>query len=132
MSWNGVKKQSLKVDIEAWCEKMGIENYTINSKGEIDVYGNVMLQNSLFRELPYKFGIVTGFFDVDTCKNLKSLKNCPDYVRGYFSCDNCYELDSLEGCPQKVGMDFWCRKCKKQFTSEEVRALCKFKECVYL
>ena len=34
-AWNGVKKQSLKADIEAWCDEMGIEEYTINYKGEI-------------------------------------------------------------------------------------------------
>ena len=43
MSWNGVKKQSLKADVEAWCEEMGIEDYTINSQGEIDVDGGVFL-----------------------------------------------------------------------------------------
>ena len=132
MSWNGVKKQSLKADIEAWCEEMGIRNYIINSKGEIDVYGNVWLDKKDFKELLYKFGIVTGFFDVDTCKNLKSLKNCPNEVGGYFSCNGCSKLDSLEGCPKKVGIDFWCKNCKRKFTSEEVRSLCKNKECVYL
>jgi hypothetical protein len=33
MSWSGVKQQVNKAEIEAWCEEMGIKNYTINSKG---------------------------------------------------------------------------------------------------
>ena len=46
-AWSGVKKQSIKADIEAWCEEMGIKNYTINSKGEIDVDGDVNLRISI-------------------------------------------------------------------------------------
>ena len=34
-AWSGVKQQSIKADIEAWCDDMGIKNYTINSKAEI-------------------------------------------------------------------------------------------------
>ena len=69
-AWSGVKKQSLKSDIEAWCEEMGIQKYTINSKGKIDVDRNVDLTYKDFKELPYKFGIVDGYFDMAVCKNL--------------------------------------------------------------
>ncbi len=31
-AWSGVKKQSFKADIEAWCEEMGIKNYTIKKR----------------------------------------------------------------------------------------------------
>ena len=55
MSWNGVKKYTNKAKIESWCEEMGIESYTINSKGEIDVNGFVDLDGRDFKELPYKF-----------------------------------------------------------------------------
>ena len=126
MSWNGVKKQSHDQEIKSWCEEMGIiENYTINPQGEIDVDGNVSLGERNFKELPYKFRKVTGFFDVDTCKNLKSLKNCPNEVGGYFSCNGCPKLDSLEGCPKEVYRNFYCNDCKRKFTKEEVRSLCK-------
>ena len=125
MGWNGVKKQSLKSDIEAWCEEMGIQNYTINSKGEIDVDGNVELTYNKFKELPYKFGTVVGIFRLFGCKNLTSLKNCPNIVRGYFSCNGCRQLDSLEGCPKEVNNGFFCTNCKREFTKEEVRSLCK-------
>ena len=131
-AWGRMKQHALKSDIEAWCEGMGIEYYTINSKGEIDVNGNVYLQHRNFNELPYRFGIVTGFFDVDTCKNLKSLKNCPNEVGGYFSCNGCSKLDSLEGCPSYVVWNFYCNDCKRKFTEEEVKSLCKVKGNIFV
>ena len=124
-AWSGVKQQSLKSDIEAWCNEMGIEDYTINDKGEIDVDGHVELKNNDFEELPYKFGHVNNMFSLSSCENLTSLKNCPDYVGGNFSCSNCPELDSLEGCPKKVKTHFYCYDCKKNFTEKEVKTLCK-------
>ena len=104
---------------------MGIKKYTINSQGEIDVYDNVELRYSDFKELPYKFGRVDGYFNVMMCLNLKTLKNCPNEVGGYFSCGFCSQLDSLEGCPKKVGKDFFYSNCKRKFTEEEVESLCK-------
>ena len=127
-AWGGVKKQSYEQEIKSWCDKMEIKNYTINSQGEIDVDGSVGLANSDFKEIPYKFGRVSGFFDVSYNKNLKSLKNCPSKVRKWFSCSNCPQLDSLEGCPKEVKIyNFWCYNCKREFTEEEVRSLCKVK-----
>ena len=126
-AWGGVKKQSLKSDIEAWCEEMGIKRYTINSKGEIDVNTNVMLHKNDFKELPYKFGTVTGYFDIGHNPNLTSLKNCPDKIGNYFSCGNCPKLDSLEGCPNYVEWNFYCYDCKREFTEKEVYSLCKVK-----
>ena len=129
MSWNGVKKQtSIDIEaIEAWCDEMGIKKYTINPKGEIDVDGEVDLAGKKFKELPYKFGRVTGYFSLGSCKNLTSLKNCPDYVINLFDCIFCKQLDSLEGCPKEVGKNFYCFGCKRNFTKEEVKSLCKVK-----
>ena len=118
-AWSGVKKQSIKADIEAWCKEMGIKKYTINSKGEIDVDGCVNLNHKNFKELPYKFGRVDGYFEIDGCKNLTSLKNCPNEVEGYFSCFKCINLDSLEGCPKVVGDCFYCNVCKREFTQQD-------------
>ena len=125
MSWKGVKKQINYANIEAWCEEMGIENYTINSQGEIGVDGNVSLDNIDIKELPYKFGTIAGYFTVECCKNLTSLKNCPNYVNGWFSCDDCGNLDSLEGCPREVKREFYCSDCKREFTKIYIRSLCK-------
>ena len=86
-AWSGVKKQSYEQEVKSWCEEMGIKNYTINSKGEIDVDGSVWLYKFLkkndFKELPYKFGRVTGYFDISNNPNLTSLKNCPDKVEDF-------------------------------------------------
>ena len=127
MSWKGVKKQNNIENIKSWCDDMGIENYTINSKGEIDVDDDVMLVDSDFKELPYKFGKVTGYFSLESCKNLISLKNCPEIIlpNHMFNVDYCTNLDSLEGCPKEVGGNFWCKSCKREFTEEEVRSLCE-------
>ena len=111
---------------------MRIRNYTINSQGEIDVNGNVILSRQHFKELPYKFGTVTGYFDIGECKNLISLKNCPDKVELFFACNRNPQLDSLEGCPKEVGKNFYCYSCKRKFTEEEVKSLCKVKDDVLI
>ena len=134
-AWSGMKQHTLKADIEAWCEGMGIENYTINDKGEIDVDGGVYFNRSTFNtfeELPYKFGKIRGNFSLSHCKNLTSLKNCPYFVDGYFNCSSCLKLDSLEGCPKEVKVDFWCVDCKRKFTKEEVMSLCKVKRDIFV
>ena len=128
-AWSGVKKQSYEQEVKSWCEEMGIQKYTkkytINSQGEIDVDGNVNLIYKDFKELPYKFGTVTGYFNIGDNKNLISLKNCPDYVGNSFGCDRCSKLDSLKGCPKEVGGEFYCNRCKREFTKEEIKSLCK-------
>ena len=130
-AWSGVKRHTNNAEIGAWCDEMGIKNYTINSKNEIDVDGSVNLKNNDFEELPYKFGRVTGYFCLEGCKNLTSLKNCPDYVNGYFDINYCSKLDSLEGCPKEVKGIFWCKNCKRKFIEEEVEYLCKVKKSIY-
>ena len=124
-AWSGVKQQSLKADMEAWCEEMGIKRYTINSQGEIDVNTNVMLYKKDLKELPYKFGTTTGYFDIGSNPNLTSLKNCPNKIGNYFSCSGCHKLESLEGCPNYVEWNFYCYDCKREFTEKEVKTLCK-------
>ena len=130
--WGGVKKHTNNAEIETWCKEMGIQNYTINSKGEIDVDTSVNLRNKNLEELPYKFGKVTGFFSLTSNPNLISLKNCPNHVSKFFSCDDCKKLDSLEGAPQKVWVDFFCRRCKREFTEKEVRSLCEVKRDIFV
>ena len=131
-AWSGVKKHTNNAEIEAWCEEMGIKNYTINPKGEINVDGSVDLRNKNLKELPYKFGEVNRYFSLNSNKNLTSLKNCPNYVKEYFTCSLCSQLDSLEGCPEKVDGDFYCVKCKREFTKEEVKSLCKVKGKIHI
>ena len=127
MSWNGVKQQINKAEIEAWCKEMGIKDYTINSQGEIDVNGDVWFMYKRFKELPYKFGKVTGYFDIGNNPNLISLKNCPNHVSRLFACDVCPQLNSLEGCPKEVNDGFYCKNCKRKFTKKYISSLCKVK-----
>ena len=103
---------------------MGIKNYTINSQGEIDVDDCVSLRVKDFKELPYKFGTVNGYFSLDGCNNLISLKNCPDKIENSFYCNDCSQLVSLEGCPKEVGENFIIRRSKK-ITQTEIRQKCK-------
>ena len=88
------------------CKRYGIENYTINDDGTIDVDGNVWLNNKGLTELPLNFNKVTGYFECGA-NNLTSLKGSPCWVGGYFSCSNNL-LTSLEFCPDYVGSDFYC------------------------
>ena len=126
-AWSGVKKQTNNAEITAWCDEMDIKKYTINDKGEIDVNGGVDLGGKNFKELPYKFGKVGGYFILSSCENLISLKNCPNEIGGNFFCNRCKSLNSLEGCPKEVAQNFFCDRCKREFTKEEVKSLCKVK-----
>ena len=90
------------------CKQYGINNYTINPDGSIDVDGSVNLYNKGLTELPLIFNRVTGVFD---CGNnrLTTLKGCPRWVGDYFRC-NYNNLTSLKFSPDYVGGDFYCRK----------------------
>ena len=90
------------------CKQYGIENYTINNDGSIDVAGNVNLWDKGLVELPLTFNKVSGWFD---CGNnrLTTLKGCPRWVGDYFRC-NYNNLTSLKFSPDYVGGDFYCRK----------------------
>ena len=120
MSWNGVKKQSYEQEVKSWCEEMKIRKYTINFKGEIDVNGDVDLREKDFKDLPYTFGRVKGYFSLLGCKSLTSLKNCPTYIGRSFNCSYCSRLDSLDGCSKEVGGHFFCGRCKKEICTSLV------------
>ena len=50
-AWGGVKQQTHNAEIETWCKANNIKNYTINSKGEIDVDGNVFIDSKILVRL---------------------------------------------------------------------------------
>ena len=97
------------------CKKYGIENYTINDDGSIDVNGDVNLSWYKLTELPLSFNKVTGDF---YCSHnvLTSLKGSPKWVGGYFDC-SWNRLTSLKGGPRWVGGYFYCSH--NQLTSLE-------------
>ena len=96
-AWSGVKSQSIKAEVEAWCQEMGIRNYTINNKGEIDIDGDVYVFdfNKKLKELPYKFGSVAGYFNMGGV-GLTSCKNFPNNALK-INISGCKKIKSLEG-----------------------------------
>ena len=94
--------------VKAWLEEHGIKNYTINSKGEVDVDGNVLLNGWGLKEFPsyIQFGSVKGNFFCNN-NNLTTLKGAPKKVGGGFEC-KYNKLTTLEGAPRDVGVYFEC------------------------
>lgn len=93
-------------DLESELEKFGIQNYTINEDGTIDVNGDVNIDDMTLSRIPFKFGKVTGDFDCSGNK-LESLEGSPYEVGGAFFCYH-NRLKSLIGSPTDVGDDFNC------------------------
>ena len=88
------------------CKKYGINNYTINPDGSIDVNGDVDLSHKGLTELPLRFNRVSGYFDCGDNK-LTTLKGSPKWVGRGFYC-NRNQLTSLEFSPYYVGGYFSC------------------------
>lgn len=95
-----------ETEIHSICEKYGIENYTINKDGSIDVDGDVNLGKKNLVKIPLNFKNVIGNFMCDN-NNLLSLKGSPVSVGGQFSC-SFNLLKSLKYSPKEVGGDFDC------------------------
>lgn len=85
--------------IDAICKQYGIENYTINKDGSIDVDRDVNLCNKGLSKLPLKFRKVSGNFDC-SYNELISLEGSPSKAR-YFNCGS-NKLTSLEHGPKNV------------------------------
>ena len=98
-----------KRDIHSICDEYGINDYTINPDGSIDVDGNIILSYVFERgetKIPLKFAKVIGDFEFNR-NQLTTLKGSPKSVGGNFECsDN--KLTSLEYCPESVGRNFYC------------------------
>lgn len=104
-----------KYDIEYTFNKDGspnigykIEKFTINEDGTIDIDGDVKFYEISLSKLPFKFGKVSGNFELIYIEGLISLDGCPREVGGNFECYSC-NLTSLKGGPDEVGGNFVCR-----------------------
>lgn len=75
--------------------------------GILDCFQNVSLFNLNLSSIPFKFGVVKGYFSC-SYNNLTSLKNSPLEVTGSFLCDN-NKLKNLNFSPLTVGGDFECQ-----------------------
>jgi hypothetical protein len=104
MTWVKLFEDFSEIDII--CKKYGIENYTINPDGTVDVDGNVNLNKKDLKELPLKFGTVRGYFDCGY-NQLTTIEGSPKVVGGYFYC-SYNQLTTLEGAPKVVGGWFNC------------------------
>jgi hypothetical protein len=92
------------------CKKYGINNYTINDDGTIDVNGDVNLWIKGLTELPLVFNKVSGNFSCNH-NELTTLKGCPRWIGGWFNC-GWNKLTSLEFGPDYVGGYFGCSNNK--------------------
>jgi hypothetical protein len=93
-------------EIERLCDKYGIEHWTINSEGLVDVTGDVDLSSKELTKIPINFGRVGGNF---YCRynELWTFKGAPREVGGDFSCSG-NKLTTLVGAPREVGGNFYC------------------------
>ena len=100
-----------KTDIHSICDEYGINDYTINPDGSIDVDGNIILSYDFERgeltKIPLKFAKVIGDFECDR-NQLTTLKGSPKSVGGNFDCHS-NQLTSLEGLPE-IGGHINCRR----------------------
>ena len=93
-------------EVDTICKKYDIENYTINPDGTVDVDGDVNLSGKGLKELPLKFGKVSGDFYCHY-NQLTTLEGSPKEVGGDFYCYN-NQLTTLTGAPKEVGGNFYC------------------------
>ena len=92
--------------IHGICSKFDITNYTINDNYSVDVDGNISFYLSGLSKLPFKFNVVSGYFDCSKNK-LTTLEGSPKKVGGSFWCHH-NQLTTLEGGPTYVGSEFDC------------------------
>ena len=94
----------IKREIEPIYEYYGIENYSINPDGSIDVDGSVYISGYRLTKLPLKFNKIRYNF---YCANnrLTTFENFPIEVGLNFYCSYNF-ITSLKGCPKYVGGDF--------------------------
>ena len=93
-------------DLSIRPEDFKITNYEFDKDGFLNVDGNVVLNFKNLEKLPFKFGIIKGYFDC-SYNNLTSLEGAPKKVGDFFNCNN-NNLTLLEGAPKEVGGSFYC------------------------
>lgn len=91
-------------EIHHICKKYGIENYTINNDGSIDIGGHVNLRSRDLEELPLKFNVINGDLIV-SFNRLTSLKNFPRKVYGKIYCSHNY-IENLINSPCEISSIF--------------------------
>ncbi|MBS0895234.1 hypothetical protein JK211_14545 [Tatumella sp. JGM130] len=100
------EKNTKLQEIINWLNKFEVKNYVINKNLIIDVYGDVVLCRRQLTELPFKFGKIYGFFNIDFNK-IRTLRNCPEEIYGSFYCSSNL-LKDLKYSPKIINGDFHC------------------------
>ena len=101
--------------------------YEVSSTKNIRVknYNMISLTNGMFI-----WSIVSGYFDCNYCRSLKSLEGAPKKVGDNFYCSRCNSLKSLEGAPKEIGGNFYCYNCASKFTIEDVKKISNVKGAI--
>jgi hypothetical protein len=99
-----IKESQTHSEINSICKHYGIENYSINEDGLVDVDGDVCIVRNNWGKFLIPFGHVTGDFRCSE-NQLTSLDGSPHKVGGDFHCyhNNIY---SLIGGPTSVGGEY--------------------------
>ena len=87
-----------------------IQNYTINDDLTVDVSGDVELWFNKLKNIPVRFGKVSGNFLIQGNLFLESLEGSPTYVGGTFNCSR-NKLTSLSFGPKQVGGNYFAMHC---------------------
>ena len=94
----------------------GRKYWKLNSNGEVDVDGGVVMSGMNLTEIPVKFGSVKGGRFYCYNNQLTSLIGSPTSIEdGYFNCSS-NQLTSLEGCPISID-DGWVYFYKNPLTN---------------
>ncbi len=88
----------------------GITKYIINEDGSLNCDQDVHL-SLILNSIPFLFNRINGYFNIEMCKSITSLKNCPKYISGTFDCSE-NKLISLEFGPEYVGKSYCCESNK--------------------
>lgn len=87
--------------VESICDVYKIRDFKANKNYTVDISDSVNLCDKKLDELPFRFGVVDGYFNISE-NNLTSLYGSPTYTSGSFNC--AYNnLKSLEFVPKRVG-----------------------------
>jgi len=95
-----------KNEIELILNELGVELYSIQEDGTVNVNGTVDISFKKLSRIPVSFGVVKGDFN---CSNneLETLAGCPKTVGVSFYCHS-NRLESLDSSPAYVGKAFIC------------------------
>jgi len=92
--------------IDQICKSHNIIDYIINSDGTVDVNGSVVLSRRRLKEMPLKFGTVSGDF-ICSGNVISTLFGAPYKVGKDFDC-GVNQLIDLKYAPVEVGENFIC------------------------